>query len=209
MLNGKYYVYAHRRNDTGSIFYIGKGKDSRAWKTSGRESNKYWCNIVAKHGHTVELLKENLTEEESFIKEERFIKLLSDQICNLTKGGEGSSGYKHTAESKVKMSAGQTGRKLSDKHRANISKVSKGHSYHTADQIKKIKESNSTREVTQSTKDKIGSKNSREYMISNDKEVLVFPSQIKCAEFFKCNKATIYEYSKVNKPFRGYNIIKL
>lgn len=29
--NNAFYVYLHRRNDTGKVFYVGKGKDILAW----------------------------------------------------------------------------------------------------------------------------------------------------------------------------------
>ena len=47
-----FYVYVHKRNDNGSIFYVGKGKGYRSKSKSGR--SKHWFNIVNKHGYTIE-----------------------------------------------------------------------------------------------------------------------------------------------------------
>ena len=208
-LNGNpYYIYAHKRGDNDSIFYVGKGKDGRAWKKSGRTSNTYWNNIVNKHGYTVKILLSGLSEKEALRKEKRFIKLLDNQLCNLTKGGEGSSGYRHTKESKKKMSNWQKGRRLSEEHKNNIGKAQRGRKGSEL-QRETVINYNKTRKVTAEMKAKIGKKNSREYIIYNETEEWSFESQTECSSFLGCNKCTVYEYSKINKEFRGYNILKI
>jgi len=39
-INESFYVYEHIRRDSFLPFYVGKGKDNRAYKKIGR--NKYW-----------------------------------------------------------------------------------------------------------------------------------------------------------------------
>ena len=48
----EFYTYFHTRNDTGKVFYVGKGKGRRAHEP-GR--NPHWKNIVAKHGCEIKL----------------------------------------------------------------------------------------------------------------------------------------------------------
>ena len=109
-MNG-YYIYRHIRLDTNQPFYIGKGQKDRAY--SLRNRNPHWHNIVKLHGYEVEIILENLTEEQSLSKEVEFIKLYKDygyKLANLTNGGEGQSGLRHTEETKRKLSQAGKGR---------------------------------------------------------------------------------------------------
>jgi len=90
----KFYVYGHYRKDTGEIFYIGRGCKNRAYASTTR--NKYWHNIVDKHGYTVSLLHENLTSE---VANEYEIGLIlfygrkglgTGPLVNATGGGDGA-----------------------------------------------------------------------------------------------------------------------
>lgn len=95
---GDYYVYLHKKADTGEVFYVGKGRGRRAWK---KERSEYWKNVVAKHGFTVQMWREGLTEEEAFAEEIRKITSLKAQdvkLANLTDGGEGCSKSEQTEE---------------------------------------------------------------------------------------------------------------
>jgi len=101
-----FYVYQHRKADTGEIFYVGKGMGRRAYDSFHR--SKYWKNIVAKHGLIVEFIKENITEPESLELEILTIDSFRQnglQIINMTDGGDGTTGYTHTPEHKKKMSS--------------------------------------------------------------------------------------------------------
>ena len=114
-----YYVYEHTRNDTNVVFYVGKGKNKRAYSKHHR--NQYWTNIVNKAGgFTVKFIAKDLDEELALLVEiERIdqLKRLGYVLCNITEGGEGSSGYKHTKEALKKIGAASkafmTGRTLS------------------------------------------------------------------------------------------------
>lgn len=91
-----YYVYIHKKKTTGEVFYVGKGKEKRAWAINGR--NKYWKNIVSKHGFTVEIYATDLQEwyaleleKELILKYGRLVDK-SGSLCNITIGGESCGG---------------------------------------------------------------------------------------------------------------------
>ena len=121
-----YSAYLHIRPDkTGvdSIFYVGKGDDRRVKLTP--RNNKHHTAIVKKVGvENVEVhVMECSTEAAALELEVGLIKCLRRMgvtLCNQTAGGEGASGYKHTAESKEKMTSAQTGnhKALGYKHSA-------------------------------------------------------------------------------------------
>lgn len=104
-----FYVYLHLTEDTNEVFYVGKGKGLRAYKMSGR--NKFWHNVVNKHGFTVTIVEENLTEEQSILLEQKLINeygrrnLGTGKLVNLTDGGEGLSGKIYTDEERELMSS--------------------------------------------------------------------------------------------------------
>lgn len=98
----KYYVYEHREADTGRTFYVGKGCGKRSGNAFHR--SLWWKRIVKKHGFTVHRIYENITEVESIILEKYIIEAYGmENLCNMTKGGDGLSGYKHTDYTKKLM----------------------------------------------------------------------------------------------------------
>jgi NUMOD3 motif len=111
----KFYVYAHRRPDTGVIFYIGKGAVRRRHHPLYRANTKLkrnsdWHKIVKKNKGVfqVEILWKGLSEDKAFKKEMWYIakygKIRDGGILvNRANGGWNSSGYRHTEETKEKM----------------------------------------------------------------------------------------------------------
>ena len=69
----EFYVYIHRKMDTGEIFYVGKGKGSRYKDSSSR--NKHWKHIVNKHGFAYEIIKDNW-----FRDEKKFLELFGEKV---------------------------------------------------------------------------------------------------------------------------------
>lgn len=108
-----FYIYKHIRLDTNTIFYIGKGKNSRAYDRSTR--NQHWKNIVSKHGYRVEFEVKGLLESEAYIKEVELIALYKAQgqcEANKSAGGEYSAtGVIQTEEHKQKIAKAQVGSK--------------------------------------------------------------------------------------------------
>jgi hypothetical protein len=106
-----FYVYAYLRED-GSPYYIGKGRADRAWRKGPKEIKppKDFSNIV--------LVSKNLTELWAFALERRLIcwygrkDLGTGILRNKSEGGEGSCGYKHSAEALEKIKLSSIGRKI-------------------------------------------------------------------------------------------------
>lgn len=105
------YLYRHIRLDKNEPFYIGIGSDDgygRSKEISNR--NRYWRNIVKNTPYDVEIMLDNLTWEEACEKEKEFIKLYGRKdlnigtLCNLTEGGEGVLGMKHSEQTRKKIS---------------------------------------------------------------------------------------------------------
>jgi hypothetical protein len=102
-----FFTYAHSKPN-GALFYIGKGSEKRAYAKDNR--NPYWQHIVGKHGRTVDMLAGWDQEADAFLHEQFLIACFKDmgyQLANITDGGEGVSGHKHSAQTKAKMSAFQ------------------------------------------------------------------------------------------------------
>jgi len=167
-----YMVYAHYTLDTNELFYIGVGttKNNRHNVKSKWTRNSVWHEIVAKQGYTVKVLAEDFSCREEAVKEEIRLQLLHEPRACLVYGdrknkivlpatrvtmGEAqkgnknclgfrhseeskakiskaligntySLGCKHSEESKVKMSKAQKGRIVSDETRVKLSKAGMG-----------------------------------------------------------------------------------
>jgi hypothetical protein len=94
-------TYAHTKPD-GTIFYIGKGSHTRAHSAKGR--NVHWNNVVNKYGSFgVDILANWKTEEDAFSHEILLISCFRDMgyvLANISEGGLGSKGFRHTEEHK-------------------------------------------------------------------------------------------------------------
>jgi len=118
-----YYVYEHWRPDMNVPFYVGKGNKNRI-KLVKRRTNKHHCNICSlleKNGMGVEIkiVCETETEHEAFVIESLLIESLSESgvnLVNITKGGDGLSGFNHSEETKRKMSVAAAGKTKSEQH---------------------------------------------------------------------------------------------
>lgn len=111
-MENKYFLYRHIRLDKDEPFYIGIGTKSpsklynkvfrRAFEKKRR--NKFWFYITNKTEYDIEILLES--DAYSFIKQKEieFIKLYGRKdlglgtLVNLTDGGEGICGYKHSPD---------------------------------------------------------------------------------------------------------------
>jgi len=140
----EYYVYMYL--DQNSVpFYVGKGKGYRcrvAIHLQNRSLNRLLKNKIFKVGIKnvrTYFLNENLTEEDAFTWERYWIKYIGRRdkkegtLCNLTDGGEGSSGAIYSEETKFKISlagkgrpAWNKGKTLSEEHKRKVGEGRKG-----------------------------------------------------------------------------------
>ena len=119
-----FYIYRHIRPDTNEVFYIGKGLEDSNRHLSKQGRNKYWHNIVNKNNgqYEVEIMMDGLTHEEAIGKEQEFIQLYFETLCNLSLGGEsGHYGCKHSEETKKKMSESHKHLEFSEEHKRKLS----------------------------------------------------------------------------------------
>ena len=133
MVNPKrFYTYAYLREDR-TPYYIGKGKDGRAYVKYKREIKP------PKDKSKIIFLKKNLTEEEAFKHEIYMIAVFGRKdlgtgiLRNRTNGGEGSSGAVVSEETKARISESQKGNKnhnygktTSEETKRKLSEINKG-----------------------------------------------------------------------------------
>ena len=123
-----YYVYKYLRED-GSPYYIGKGKDRRAYQPHKRSNG---ADITPKDNSRIEIIQQNLTEEQAFSLEEKLIKKYGRKsdggiLINMLLGPRGKSGrvFSHTEESKRKMSESRKGKTPTEETKKKMSEAQK------------------------------------------------------------------------------------
>lgn len=124
-------VYRHWRLDKNEVFYVGIGKeDSRAFDFLRR--NKVWKGIKRRTDVDVEIVARDLSWElaceleQLMIQEYGRIDLGTGCLVNLTDGGDGSIGAKHTKETIEKRANSNRGQKRTDETKRKMSEVRKG-----------------------------------------------------------------------------------
>lgn len=114
-----YYIYSYLREDL-SPYYIGKGKDQRAYSKGRNEVRP------PKDKSRVQIIKANLTEQEAFELEKLYILMFgridneTGILRNRTDGGDGPSGRVDSEETRRKKSIALTGRTISQATREKL-----------------------------------------------------------------------------------------
>lgn len=140
-----YYVYAYLRQD-GSPYYIGKGKEQRAYTKLKGEIKK------PTDKSRIIIVEKNLTEIGAFALERRLIRwygrkdLGTGILRNLTDGGDGCSGRLHSEETKLKIKLsnigkhygkkGHLGKKHSEETKKRWSEIRKGKTFSMETRLK-------------------------------------------------------------------------
>lgn len=218
-----FYVYLHKRLDTGGVFYVGKGKGKRAFSRSNR--NRYWINVVNKTNFEVEIVAKNLSEQEALSFEIYLISLLrskGNKLTNLTSGGEGVAGYVPTKETRLKISKMNTGRectqktrdklsiintgkKLKDTHKNKIALAHKGKKFSKVT-LSKMAKAKKGRLLTEETKKRISeankgrecSKDSRLKIAESNSDRGVYTFLSECGEVFTGTRAELCKKFRLN-----------
>ena len=96
-----YYVYQYLREDL-TPYYIGKGKDKRAWEPHKRSNG---TDLLPNDNSKIQVVAKTLSENEAHLLETKLIEqygrkdLGTGILRNLTDGGEGASGRKRSIDS--------------------------------------------------------------------------------------------------------------
>jgi len=125
-------------------FYVGKGSGYRMNNHLNKVENEsklvfnnFKCSKIKKILNEgmkpiICIYKDNIKEEEAFFLEKQLINKIgrkdlgNGSLTNFTNGGEGSSGRKHSEETKEKIRQKALGRKHSSKSKIKMSKKRKG-----------------------------------------------------------------------------------
>lgn len=136
-----FYVYGYYEKGVVDPFYIGKGQDNRAYEhlefaKRGCTTPFYKKLSALSYKADVVILEDNLTENEALSLEIQYIAYFGRQdlgtgcLLNLTDGGEGPTGYRHTAATKALLSRQRIGKSHhSTEWKEELSKRMKGNTF--------------------------------------------------------------------------------
>lgn len=196
------YVYRHIRNDKNEPFYIGIGSDKNYKRANTKEyRNKIWLAIVNKTPYDVEILIDDIPYNRAKEKEIEFIKMYGriitndGPLANMTGGGDGLLGFKarlgkgHTYESRLKISNGHKGKKLSSESKIKMSQSRTGVKNKLFGEQKKIRFS----------------------CISPEGELMQFDSILDSLPVIKGSRGRIAHRVNglIKKPINGYHSFKI
>jgi len=158
-MKNDYYVYLYLRSRDSSYaprlspYYVGKGRNKRAFST---------CRTIPRpcDKQFIVFVEENLTEAEAFVLEKYCIALYgridngTGILRNLTDGGEGASGFKHSLATCALLSKLRQGTRLSEEQKEQISQFHTGKK-RSEETKRKISEGQKGKIISQETRRKI------------------------------------------------------
>ncbi len=126
----QFYIYIHCRPN-GEPFYVGKGKGFRAYDFTHRK--QHHKNVIAKHGKERILIYTRNCESEAQAHAHEiwmiaWCRAQGYRLTNMTDGGEGMSGHKHTKQTCIKIKIKRAKQKIkhSDETKIKIGIANKG-----------------------------------------------------------------------------------
>jgi hypothetical protein len=158
-MKNDYYVYLYLRAYDSkhaprfTPYYVGKGRKNRAFSCSRTIPRPQDSSLIV-------FVREQMTEAEAFALEKYCIGLYgridngTGILRNLTDGGEGSSGFKHSPETCAQLSEMRKGTRLSEEHRKKIATLHRG----------RKRSAETRRKISESQKGKIIPKHAREHL---------------------------------------------
>ena len=167
-----FYVYEHWRPDTDTCFYVGKGKNKRAWNLKSMR-NPHHRSIVSKLSSMgisvdVRIIISNISNEAALaVEKDRIAFYGIDNLSNMTTGGDGLSNPSHeirlkmslsqkkrfqNIEERQKLSVAFKGRVTSEETKKKLSASSKGHK-HSEETREKMKVAAKGRSIPQHVRD--------------------------------------------------------
>lgn len=177
-------VYRHLK-PCNEVFYIGIGTIKRPHSKHNR--NKHWKNIVNKHGYKIEILHENLSWNLACEIEICLIKFYGrkdlglGKLVNMTDGGDGVLGFKHSEKSKLNM-------KITNKN-----KVKKGRICLEETKLK-LSKINKEYKHTEKAKRNISLNNKRKQKIIDISTGIIYNSINEVLEKFNLKQSTLCSY---------------
>jgi hypothetical protein len=166
-----FYVYEHWRPDTGVCFYVGKGKNKRAWDMKSMR-NRHHMAITSKLTSLgmcvdVRIVIDKIFEETAFNLEIDRIALYGiENLTNMTAGGDGLKNPSQETREKIsksqkarfarpgefeKLSSQRKGRVTSEETKRKLSLVFKGRK-HSSETKEKMRECAKVRGVSEVTR---------------------------------------------------------
>ena len=187
MSENNYKVYIHINKTNGKRYYgITKQEPKKRWQNGKKYGNNdHFTNAINYYGwdnfdHIV--IARGLTEEEAKWLEIELIRELDttnrDKGYNITKGGEGTNGYKHTEETRKNISKIHKGKTLSDETRKKLSEAMKGKTL--SDETRK--------KLSESHKGKNSPSAKRIYCVELD---MYFDTVTEASEYVGCHRSNI------------------
>lgn len=202
-------VYVHKKKTDDSIFYIGIGeRESRAKKAAGR--SKMWKDVSSAHGWYWQILFNDVTIEEAKRIEIYLIRYYGKRIenmgelVNITDGGDGVFGARHTEEHKKRISSLHKGKVLSEETKRKISDAHKGKKHKEQSKLKMRLAKIGTVPHNKGKKTNKPSNNAKEVILFDKEGIQVecFPNTYKAAEYVELSQSIVFKNCKHLKKMR-------